>query len=122
MSTLPHGLIDGPSKLATLNLDDNPWVCDCRLNWLILWLQSTTRVSRSAASTKLPICMEPFQYQGQRLTSLRPLKCEGEPLIYYLLPFEPFGVKYLVKFSNANFFHLEHSIGDRGLMKVFRLT
>ena len=89
LSTLPRGLIDGPSKLATLNLDDNPWVCDCRLNWLILWLQSTTRVSRSAASTKLPICMEPFQYQGQRLTSLRPLKCEGEPLIYYLLPLSP---------------------------------
>jgi Leucine-rich repeat (LRR) protein len=77
LSSLPRGLIDEPTKLATLNLDDNPWVCDCRLNWLILWLQSTTKVRRSAASSKLPICMEPFQYQGQRLTSIRPLKCSG---------------------------------------------
>ena len=58
-------------------LDNNPWVCDCRLNWLILWLQSTTKVRRSASSSKLPTCMEPFQYQGQRLTSIRPLKCSS---------------------------------------------
>ena len=79
LSTLPKELIEGTSRLDTLTLDDNPWVCDCRLNWLILWLQSTTRVSRSAASTKIPICMEPIGYQGQRLTSIRPLQCsEGE--------------------------------------------
>ena len=26
LSSLPRGLIDEPTKLATLNLDDNPWV------------------------------------------------------------------------------------------------
>ena len=78
LSTLPKELIEGTARLDTLTLDDNPWVCDCRLNWLILWLQSTTRVSRSAASTKIPICMEPIGYQGQRLTSIRPLQCSGK--------------------------------------------
>ena len=83
LSTLPKELIEGTSRLDTLTLDDNPWVCDCRLNWLILWLQSTTRVSRSAASTKIPICMEPIGYQGQRLTSIRPLQCsEGKWLFH----------------------------------------
>lgn len=77
LSTLPRGLIDDRSSLDTLNVEDNPLVCDCRMNWLILWFQSTTRVSRSTTS-KLPTCMEPFEYQGQRLTSIRPLKCSGK--------------------------------------------
>ena len=77
LSTLPKELLEGTARLDTLTLDDNPWVCDCRINWLILWLQSTTRVSRSAASTQIPICMEPIGYQGQRLTSIRPLQCSG---------------------------------------------
>ena len=77
LSTLPRGLIDEASRLNTLTLDDNPWVCDCRLNWMILWLQSTTRVSRNTATSKMPVCMEPFEYQGQRLTSIRPLQCSS---------------------------------------------
>ena len=77
LSTLPRGLIDETSRLDTLTLDDNPWVCDCRLNWMILWLQSTTRVSRNTATSKMPICMEPFEFQGQRLTSIRPLQCSS---------------------------------------------
>ena len=77
LSTLPRGLIDEASRLDTLTLDDNPWVCDCRLNWMILWLQSTTRVSRNTATSKMPVCMEPFEFQGQRLTSIRPLQCSS---------------------------------------------
>ena len=114
LSSLPRGLIDENSKLATLNLDNNPWVCDCRLNWLILWLQSTTKVRRSASSSKLPTCMEPFQYQGQRLTSIRPLKCSSN----YVLQSRVFNISNMTTLNPHKLLILIH-LGFRETLRIY---
>ena len=72
MATLPKGLFEGTPNLASVHLDENPFVCDCKIFWLSKWLDDQgLNVGRPA------LCMEPFSYQGQRVVTLyNSLTCE----------------------------------------------
>ena len=39
ISTLPKGLLSNNGELDNLKIDNNPLVCDCRINWLVDWLK-----------------------------------------------------------------------------------
>lgn len=78
LASLPRGVLDYNSDLDNVKVDNNPLVCDCKLNWLIQWIQRSSRVNRRSSSpANLATCTEPFEYQGQRLSSIRPLQCSG---------------------------------------------
>ena len=39
ISTLPKGLLSNNGELDNLKIDNNPLICDCRINWLVDWLK-----------------------------------------------------------------------------------
>ena len=39
ISTLPNGLLSNNGELDNLKIDNNPLICDCRINWLVDWLK-----------------------------------------------------------------------------------
>ena len=39
ISTLPKGLLVNNEELDNLKIDNNPLICDCRMNWLVDWLK-----------------------------------------------------------------------------------
>ncbi len=57
--------------MDSVKLEENPFVCDCRIHWLSKWLDET-----GTGNSASPQCMEPFEFQGQRVISLfNALKC-----------------------------------------------
>lgn len=38
LTTLPRNTLATAPLLETLALQDNPWSCDCRMNWFLTWI------------------------------------------------------------------------------------
>merc|ERR550539_1324756 len=116
ISTLPKGLLVNNEELDNLKIDNNPLICDCRMNWLVDWLKvqqlenndgkrkqrssyrirmgRSSQLSETSSYFSLATCMEPFQFHGQRLVHLKSqeMECNGiesdEPADSCLASFE----------------------------------
>ncbi|XP_075544596.1 uncharacterized protein LOC142578846 isoform X2 [Dermacentor variabilis] len=56
-TTLPSGLFDQLLQIERVRLNGNPWFCDCRLYWLLLWLRDNVRAHLLSPSNTL--CAKP---------------------------------------------------------------
>lgn len=61
-TTLPSGLFHPVIRIERVQLHGNPWYCDCRLYWLLLWLRDNTAAHLLSPSTT--ICSKPFNLTG----------------------------------------------------------
>ncbi|XP_006123567.1 leucine-rich glioma-inactivated protein 1 isoform X2 [Pelodiscus sinensis] len=64
LETLPRHLFRGLDALTHVDLRGNPFHCDCRIKWLVEWLDSTN------ASAELGECQGPTELNGTRLSQL----------------------------------------------------
>uniref|UniRef100_UPI00358ED500 leucine-rich repeat transmembrane protein FLRT3-like n=1 Tax=Myxine glutinosa TaxID=7769 RepID=UPI00358ED500 len=63
---LPLGAFDGLETLAQLLVRNNPWYCDCSMQWLRLWLRSNPVNARGL------MCQGPDNVRGMSLKDLNP--------------------------------------------------
>ncbi|NXU42435.1 CPN2 Carboxypeptidase, partial [Drymodes brunneopygia] len=75
LSRLPPGLFDANDELVRVGLSDNPWVCDCRLSYLLRWLQSFAEPLIHGQA----FCTSPAALEGQSLLEVPrgQLECPG---------------------------------------------
>jgi len=51
-----------------LEMEDNPWVCDCQMKW---FANDSTRPDRLDDDFTSPICKEPARHNGKEISSLK---------------------------------------------------
>ncbi|KAJ7427254.1 Platelet glycoprotein IX [Willisornis vidua] len=78
---VPAGVLDSPPGLRSVDLEGNPWHCDCRIVPLKLWLQdfSAPALTSVRCASPAPIRMKPLgELTGNELGTckrLLPIKC-----------------------------------------------
>ncbi|XP_076760729.1 toll-like receptor 2 [Xylocopa sonorina] len=77
LRTLEYNLVSIIKRTPILNLKDNPWNCDCKMQWLSM-LNTTRILSREI------ICYSPQEVIGKELSSIPTyeLICEGETSVF----------------------------------------
>uniref|UniRef100_A0A9J8DI09 Adhesion G protein-coupled receptor A3 n=1 Tax=Cyprinus carpio carpio TaxID=630221 RepID=A0A9J8DI09_CYPCA len=72
-SSLSQGIFDSLGSLKILEFDSPYLLCDCNLQWLVVWIRE------KAIGVKETRCSFPRSLQGQQITSLRPetLTCDA---------------------------------------------
>uniref|UniRef100_A0A8C2BE14 Adhesion G protein-coupled receptor A3 n=1 Tax=Cyprinus carpio TaxID=7962 RepID=A0A8C2BE14_CYPCA len=72
-SSLSQGIFDSLGSLKILEFDSPYLLCDCNLQWLVVWIRE------KAIGVKETRCLFPRSLQGQQITSLRPetLTCDA---------------------------------------------
>ncbi|XP_016160855.1 PREDICTED: leucine-rich repeat LGI family member 4, partial [Ficedula albicollis] len=90
---LPRGLFQDLGTLTQLDLRGNPWRCDCRLRWLLVWLGSRPSPTPHEFGGH---CRAPLPHQGTPLALLSPrqLQCQRHELRpFQSLPFSSLGAE-----------------------------
>lgn len=64
------------TQLQSLNIEDNPWACDCRMYWFASWAQQHKNVTMSELSCG------PFAYPNDMLPTLNHLNCTVPRIVY----------------------------------------
>ncbi|OWK05828.1 IGSF10 [Cervus elaphus hippelaphus] len=73
LSSIPQEMVTYMSDLESLYLHGNPWICDCQLTWLAVWLREKPDIikckkDRSPSSPQqCPLCMNPRTSKGKPL-------------------------------------------------------
>ncbi|NXU51059.1 MXRA5 protein, partial [Turnix velox] len=86
LSTLPVGMFQGMSLLENLYLHGNPWSCDCALNWLLEWNESSGGVLKCKKDKAYeggqlcPKCNRPKQLEKEDIQNLKDISCR-KPVI-----------------------------------------
>ncbi|NXW39032.1 LGI3 protein, partial [Phaetusa simplex] len=85
LQTLPRGLFKPLDILSDLDLRGNTLACDCKIKWLVEWLEST--------NTTVPavFCSSPGQFEGQRIRDLAlgDFQCiTTDFVVHQVLPFQ----------------------------------
>ncbi|NXT29145.1 CPN2 Carboxypeptidase, partial [Syrrhaptes paradoxus] len=77
LARLPSGLFDANEELVRVGLAGNPWSCDCRLAYLLGWLQGFAEPLTHAQAS----CASPAALQGRSLLEVPQgqLECRGAP-------------------------------------------
>ncbi|NXT28167.1 LGI3 protein, partial [Syrrhaptes paradoxus] len=85
LQTLPRDLFKPLDILSDLDLRGNTLACDCKIKWLVEWLEST--------NTTVPavFCSSPGQFEGQRIRDLDlgDFQCvTTDFVVHQVLPFQ----------------------------------
>lgn len=64
------------TQLQSLNIEGNPWACDCRMYWFASWAEKHKNVTMSELSCG------PFAYPNDMLPTLNHLNCTVPRIIY----------------------------------------
>lgn len=74
LTTLPHNVFAGLTRLRTLRLSENLLACDCHLSWLSRFLRGAPRLAPYAR------CQSPSHLKGQNVANLhvQEFKCSGK--------------------------------------------
>ncbi|KAM7133198.1 immunoglobulin superfamily member 10 [Molossus nigricans] len=76
LSTLPEETVSCMPELESLYLHGNPWTCDCRLQWLAVWMQEKPDVIKckkdrgASGAQQCPLCTNPRASTGQPLATV----------------------------------------------------
>ncbi|KAF7219368.1 immunoglobulin superfamily member 10 [Nothobranchius furzeri] len=77
LETLPEDIFSGCSQLENLFLNDNPWMCDCRMKWLSAWVQKNDGVLKCKRDRRhprgqlCPVCENPAPHHSRPLSQLQ---------------------------------------------------
>lgn len=89
-----NNLVFLPSSLANmtylyyLNIEDNPWACDCRMVWFASWVEHR---KRNNLTLSLLSC-GPHAYPNDMIPTLQHLNCTG-PLMVFKTPTNQYRLK-----------------------------
>ncbi|XP_040913528.1 matrix-remodeling-associated protein 5-like [Toxotes jaculatrix] len=75
LTTLPKDTLATAPLLETLVLQDNPWSCDCRMNWFLTWSLAHPGLMKCPSGPQCPTCESPMSLQGQGLLDQPELSC-----------------------------------------------
>ncbi|TNN03116.1 hypothetical protein fugu_000145 [Takifugu bimaculatus] len=75
LTTLPRNSLATAPLLETLQLQDNPWSCDCRMNWLLTWILAHPGLMKCPGGPQCPICASPNSLKSQALLEQTELTC-----------------------------------------------
>uniref|UniRef100_A0A8C6Q8I5 Ig-like domain-containing protein n=1 Tax=Nothobranchius furzeri TaxID=105023 RepID=A0A8C6Q8I5_NOTFU len=75
LTTLTQESVVTAPLLETLNLQANPWSCDCRMNWFLSWSLAHPGLMKCPGGPQCPVCASPISLQGQGLLDQMALKC-----------------------------------------------
>lgn len=67
LSTLPQGIFDVLPQDSKVSLDNNPFVCDCKLHWIKRWITSR----RLIYNRNQIRCRKPVALTGRSITTVR---------------------------------------------------
>ncbi|XP_076277375.1 uncharacterized protein LOC143207594 [Lasioglossum baleicum] len=78
LKTLNHNFLWITQRMRVLNLEGNPWSCDCRMNWIRM--EATTK----ALSRDIK-CYSPERHRDKRLSEVPEyeFECESESSVFY---------------------------------------
>lgn len=99
LMSLHPGMFQGMDKLTELALHHNPWTCDCLLQWLPLWLNSSG-VKFSHDQADQVKCSSPAQYYSYSVFDfgMEDLNCTNVSIVSYSLDVHPrFGATALLE-------------------------
>uniref|UniRef100_A0A8C6V4P1 Leucine-rich repeat LGI family, member 3 n=1 Tax=Neogobius melanostomus TaxID=47308 RepID=A0A8C6V4P1_9GOBI len=90
LQTLPRDLFKNLDILTDLDLRGNSFHCDCKVKWLVDWIEKT--------NTTVPAvyCASPFEFQGRRIHDLAPrdFNCiSADFAVYETFPFHSVSVE-----------------------------
>ncbi|XP_061761024.1 leucine-rich repeat LGI family member 3 isoform X1 [Nerophis ophidion] len=96
---LPRDLVQHLDILTDLDLRGNSLRCDCKIKWLVDWIEKT--------NTSVPpiYCASPFEFQGRRIRHLAPrdFNCiSADFAVYQMFPFHSVSVESY-EFSGDHF-------------------
>ncbi|KAM9544783.1 leucine-rich repeat LGI family member 3-like [Salvelinus alpinus] len=96
---LPRELFKYLDILTDLDLRGNSFRCDCKIKWLVDWMEKT--------NTSVPAiyCASPFEFQGRRIHDLTPrdFNCiSADFAVYETFPFQSVSVE-TYEFNNNQF-------------------
>uniref|UniRef100_UPI0037E94E42 matrix-remodeling-associated protein 5-like n=1 Tax=Semicossyphus pulcher TaxID=241346 RepID=UPI0037E94E42 len=75
LSSLPSETLATAPLLETLVLQDNPWSCDCSMNWFLTWSLAHPGLMKCPGGPQCPTCASPKSLQGQGLFDQMDLLC-----------------------------------------------
>ncbi|KAG7480724.1 hypothetical protein MATL_G00059320 [Megalops atlanticus] len=90
LQVLPRDLFKHLDILTDLDLRGNSFRCDCKIKWLVDWMEKT--------NTSVPAiyCSSPFEFQGRRIHDLTPrdFNCiSADFAVYETFPFQSVSVE-----------------------------
>ncbi|XP_030060678.1 leucine-rich glioma-inactivated protein 1 [Microcaecilia unicolor] len=89
LQTLPKDIFKGLDSLTNVDLRGNLFHCDCKLKWLVEWLDSTN------ATVEQIYCESPSEYKGRKINSLsrKDFDCiTTEFAVFQSLPYQSLSV------------------------------
>nr|XP_054772950.1 leucine-rich repeat and immunoglobulin-like domain-containing nogo receptor-interacting protein 3 [Lytechinus pictus] len=69
LTTLPNNVFDPLPNTVNLELDNNPWHCDCQLRWIHNWL--SVSYAGSTPDDRQPTCASPDRLNGQEFLDIQ---------------------------------------------------
>ncbi|XP_041662866.1 matrix-remodeling-associated protein 5-like [Cheilinus undulatus] len=77
LTSLPRDMLATAPLLETLVLQDNPWSCDCGMNWFLSWSLAHPGLMKCPGGPQCPICASPKSLQGQGMFDQIDLTCSS---------------------------------------------
>lgn len=77
LSFLPLSLAN-LTDLQSLNIEDNPWACDCRMYWFAPWAEQRKRANMNLSE----LSCGPYAYPNDMLPTLHHLNCTGPRIVF----------------------------------------
>ncbi|KAM6934053.1 matrix-remodeling-associated protein 5-like [Xenentodon cancila] len=81
LTILPKDSVATAPLLESLALQENPWSCDCRMNWFFTWRLTHRGVVKCPTGPQCPVCATPTALQGEGLLDQTALSC-SPPIIH----------------------------------------
>ncbi|CAL8340767.1 unnamed protein product [Boreogadus saida] len=95
LTELATATLGGAPQLETLQLQGNPWRCDCGMHWIREWTRNSPGVLKCKKDKEYPggelcpMCSSPLHLQGKEMQSLDDMVCIGPVIASPLRPSNP---------------------------------
>uniref|UniRef100_A0A8C0IYZ0 Leucine rich repeat LGI family member 3 n=1 Tax=Chelonoidis abingdonii TaxID=106734 RepID=A0A8C0IYZ0_CHEAB len=97
LQTLPRDIFIPLDILSDLDLRGNAFICDCKIKWLVEWMERTN------ATVPAIFCSSPVRYQGQKIwdPALKDFSCiTTDFVVHQVLPFQSVSAESFVYSSD----------------------
>ncbi|KAF3422539.1 hypothetical protein E2986_10352 [Frieseomelitta varia] len=117
LRTLSHSLLSIIKRTPILNLEDNPWHCDCKMQWLST-SNATKLISRQIK------CRTPKQHANKQLNEIPSyeLECEDDGSMFHPILWASVFILVVAITMAVGFFLLRRSLGRWDIRRKNRDT